>query len=457
MKLNDKQLGKPGVLYTGTKTAIEALTGLDEGSYAYASDTDEDGIFNGSSWTWGRGGAGGGDVFGSASVTDGHLTVFDVDGYHIKDGGVVPTGTVVGNGVVTDGHLAIFDTDAQHIKDGGAPASGGDVTGPAGATGDHLAVFNGVTGKIIKDGGAVPAGGGNVSDIGATTANHLAVWNGASDHIIKDGGVPSAGTVITNGAITDGHLAVFATDTAHIKDGGAVPASSPVDGWVASGQAWTYETGDDPTYTFSEPIDATAKYSPGMRLKCTQGGSVKYGIVTGVGSYSIGKTIITAYWGTDYDLGATITNPYYSTAKAPLGFPLSPAMWTILVTDSTQRNQAPPTQNVWYNLGSFTISIPIGVWRVFYRILFQAYTEASITTQATLSTANNSESSNLWSSYNQTSGTSMATPAQVEGLLTLTSKTSYYLNERVRQTGVDSLDVLNDVITGQIQAICAYL
>jgi len=36
--------------------------------------------------------AAGGDVFGNASVTDGHLAVFDGDGYHIKDGGVVPIG-----------------------------------------------------------------------------------------------------------------------------------------------------------------------------------------------------------------------------------------------------------------------------------------------------------------------------------------------------------------------------
>ena len=36
-------------------------------------------------------GGGGGDVFGNASVTNGHLAVFDADGYHIKDGGVVPT------------------------------------------------------------------------------------------------------------------------------------------------------------------------------------------------------------------------------------------------------------------------------------------------------------------------------------------------------------------------------
>lgn len=34
------------------------------------------------------------------------------------------------------------------------------VHGPASATTEHLAVFDGATGKIIKDGGAVPTGGG---------------------------------------------------------------------------------------------------------------------------------------------------------------------------------------------------------------------------------------------------------------------------------------------------------
>src|SRR5512136_613877 len=37
-----------------------------------------------------------------------------------------------------------------------------DVVGSAGANADHLAVFDGATGKLIKDGGAVPAGGGDV-------------------------------------------------------------------------------------------------------------------------------------------------------------------------------------------------------------------------------------------------------------------------------------------------------
>ena len=38
------------------------------------------------------------------------------------------------------------------------PAGAGDVVGPAGATDGHLAVFDGATGKLIKDGGA-PGGG----------------------------------------------------------------------------------------------------------------------------------------------------------------------------------------------------------------------------------------------------------------------------------------------------------
>lgn len=45
-------------------------------------------------------------------------------------------------------------------------AGGGDVTGPAGATNGNLAVFDGGTGKIIKDGGA--PGSGSTASMGRT-------------------------------------------------------------------------------------------------------------------------------------------------------------------------------------------------------------------------------------------------------------------------------------------------
>lgn len=49
---NDRQYGKPFVQYTGTKIAIEALTGLDEGSTAYATDANQFGAYSGAAWAW---------------------------------------------------------------------------------------------------------------------------------------------------------------------------------------------------------------------------------------------------------------------------------------------------------------------------------------------------------------------------------------------------------------------
>lgn len=57
----------------------------------------------------------------------------------------------------------LFSGAGDYLKsDGtkGTPAGTGDVVGPAGATDGHLAIFDGGTGKLLKDGGPIPAGGG---------------------------------------------------------------------------------------------------------------------------------------------------------------------------------------------------------------------------------------------------------------------------------------------------------
>ena len=128
MRADDKQLGKPETLFKDTTANIEAIASPVEGMKAYSTDDHLEGYYNGSEWVWSTGGsataftnltdtfdyaglggeyvkvkatedgletgtpAGGGDVLGSTSVADGHLAVFDMDGYHIKDGGAVPAG-----------------------------------------------------------------------------------------------------------------------------------------------------------------------------------------------------------------------------------------------------------------------------------------------------------------------------------------------------------------------------
>lgn len=54
MREGDRQLGRPARLYQDTKANIEALglAGGDEGCMAYATDTDQLGSYNGTTWTW---------------------------------------------------------------------------------------------------------------------------------------------------------------------------------------------------------------------------------------------------------------------------------------------------------------------------------------------------------------------------------------------------------------------
>ncbi len=273
-------------------------------------------------------------------------------------------------------------------------------------------------------------------------------------------------------ALTE-NTAPILTDVMYvIDDPGGTPASQKVtltnllklinlDGWVPSAYTWVYASADDPTFTFTiAGVDLTTKYYPGMRLKLTQStGGTKYFIVTKV-AFST-NTTVTIYGGTDYNLeNETITAPYYSTAKAPAGFPLDPTKWTVEVTDISNRTQASPDANTWYNLGSITISIPIGVWRTHYKAALQTNDGSSSgwSASTTLSTANNSESDVDFTAFqNAGAVTGFLTTVFVEKILVLTSKTAYYLNARTTVANLDNIYVRGDLGKTIIRAVCSYL
>lgn len=236
------------------------------------------------------------------------------------------------------------------------------------------------------------------------------------------------------------------------------------DGWIAGIGTWSYSSADAPTYVISIDADVTTLISLGMRIKLTHGGSVKYFIVTAVGAFGGGVTLVTVYGGTDYTLAAgAITLPYYSMIKAPVGFPLNPLKWTVETRDTSDRSQAAPGANTWYNLGSLSISIPIGMWRVYYKtILWGAYdSNTFIRTYATLSTANNSDSdSDFKTAVHLTDNTSVnhvaSATVTTEKFLLLAAKTSYYLNAMTSLT-MTSINFKGDQAPTIIRAICAYL
>ena len=232
-----------------------------------------------------------------------------------------------------------------------------------------------------------------------------------------------------------------------------------VGGWIPAGETWTYASADDPTFTFTISGDKTSKYSAGMRISLVQT-STKYFIITKV-AYSAPDTTITIFGGTDYVLAnAAITSPYYSREKAPYGFPLSPAVWTQQTTDTTLRSQSSPADNTWYNLGSLSIVAPIGIWLASYQVTVQANKSGSFSAEpkATLSTANNSQSDANWTADGLVA--SVVTNRQHfhrSGILSIATKTTYYLNGNSRQGSADNLHFLNDESPCIIRLVSAYL
>jgi hypothetical protein len=225
----------------------------------------------------------------------------------------------------------------------------------------------------------------------------------------------------------------------------------------------TRASADDPTYvlTFAS-VDLTSILSVGKKIKWTQNSTVRYGIITAI-TFST-NTTVTLYGGTDYDVEDTATYTIsdfnYSSMKAPTGFPLDPDKWTLKTTDTTIRQQTTPTQNTWYNLGSLSLSMPIGCWRAYYYVIAQINdtTTQNYQLQTTLSTANNSESDGEMTSYSEFY---VSTAANIQCIkeknITVTSKTTYYLNTMTPTASVDNMYNRGDVSDTIIKFICAYL
>lgn len=240
-------------------------------------------------------------------------------------------------------------------------------------------------------------------------------------------------------------------------------------GWIPSGGTWTYSSVDDPTGVVTVNADLTGVLSAGMRIKMTNGGNTIYGIISKTPTESGGTTTVTFLHEIDPSdsqalhllADSAITNVYYSTQKAPFGFPLERNKWQVKATDTTLREQATPAQNTWYNLGSFLLSIPIGNWEVSYNACVGGDDASDIEQEMeiTLSTANNSASDSDFTGYVKGKSVLKFYGAVTrDKVLTLSSKTPYYLNERTRTSGHDAIYLRNnDQHNAVIKADCSYL
>jgi hypothetical protein len=184
-----------------------------------------------------------------------------------------------------------------------------------------------------------------------------------------------------------------------------------------------------------------------MRLKLTDV-TVKYFIITAVSSYTGGNTTITVYGGTDYTLsGGAITLPYYSSMKAPFGFPLDPTKWYVELQDTSNRNT---TSGTYVNVGSLVLNIPIGSWEIYAKGILS--NGGASYTFFTLSTGTTTESDPDFTVAHY--GTPILAHFVMKKI-SVAAKTPYYINLQSQDGNTASLR--GDAVPTIIHATCAYL
>lgn len=212
-------------------------------------------------------------VKGPASAVSGNIATFNgTTGKLIQDGGLLATNVVTGvsSGVGVADHVATFTNSTGRVIQavavtmiGGAVANvttlngtfvSDFVTGPASASANNLAAYNGTSGKVIYDStipatsvvlGPASAGPGNVASYSGSSgkviadsgksasalvtntssavANNLAAFNGTSGQIIYDLGIAANNVVLASTVGVNNDIVVYNGTTGRsVKDSGVL-------------------------------------------------------------------------------------------------------------------------------------------------------------------------------------------------------------------------------------------
>ena len=256
-----------------------------------------------------------------------------------------------------------------------------------------------------------------------------------------------------------------------LEDGIEASDTSLSSGWISASETWVYASVDNPTGVITISGNVTTKYSLGMRIKFTNATNVIYGIITAI-SYSSPNTTMKFLHEIDPTdslalhlmANSAITANYYSNVKAPFGFPLSPDKWSVTRKSTANLEQATPTANTYYNLGSLSLAVPIGDFKISFTCSMYGYDgNENIYDQYTvLSTANNTRSDaelshRLFSKATGATGMELSSAVYKEKQISLTSKTTYYLNSMTPRSTQNTIGVQGAWGTTVINATCAYL
>jgi hypothetical protein len=166
----------------------------------------------------------------------------------------------------------------------------------------------------------------------------------------------------------------------------------------------------------------------------------KYFLCT-ASSYSAPNTTVTLYGGTDHTLAnATISNAYYSTQKAPYGFPLNPDKWKVEFSSSGTNAKTNPTAATWYytEIGA-SLSVPIGKWNLEFQGDGYATNAGTSDVSIGLSALTNGLSDTRLNHQAAINGTLIISAISFSTMKDIKSKTTYQVIAQTSQGGTTNL------------------
>lgn len=234
-----------------------------------------------------------------------------------------------------------------------------------------------------------------------TTSGNTTIGNNTSDFVI--GANSGAKNEFMDGKISDVRLWSDIRTATEIQDNMNQQLTGSETGlvgyWKLDGD-FTDSTSNGNDLTTSGGVVATNNDNP---MKGTE-----YGIVTDV-EYSSPNSTVTVFTGNSNNIpNMTLTSPFYSTVRAPFGFPAEKSNWRLANSISTLVQKASPAASTWYNETKLDLVVPKGKWTVGYEA--HGYIDRSssgdgpVSMYSTLSETTSSEGRRVYKDSKQTDG-----------------------------------------------------
>lgn len=306
---------------------------------------------------------------------------------------------------------------------------------------------------------------GNDNEIPILSGSSLITSGSNINNLLSN--VLISGNQIPFGSVSEGQFLELSGGSIIGGTGGSSSGGASSDGWNSlsiTGSMVSFDSSGS-TAIIKFLGDTSGSIQTGDKFQGITNGSTIYAIFTSASAYISGSTQYTIYTGKNYLMsGSNISSPKFSHTKNPFGFPIDPENWSFSISGSVRQLQSSVTGGYWYNVGGYTIIVPIGIWTGgFHGECYASGTSVNfVNVFSTLSSGSASESNHEFTNFGGFGNNSTAAnyyfygAGKVSSTMSVSSKTTFYLNLMATESGT-TIAIHGDNFAWRIKFTSAYL